>query len=154
MDNFAGRLLGIDHGLKYIGFASCDAIGLSATPLMVLARKSKKEDFAFINSLIEKEGFVGVILGLPPRPHDFVGYSQSDTVRLWAQRLSQAISIPIYLWDEGMSSMDAIEILKARGKKIPERIDAHAAAVILQTFLDAIHEGAPWPEAVSPTEPE
>lgn len=149
MENFPGRLLGIDHGTKVIGFASCDAIGLIATPLGILKRKSKKEDFAYINQLIEKEQFVGIVLGLPPRPHDFVGHSQSDTVLLWANRLLAAIHIPVYLWDEGLSSVDAEEQLRDVGKRVPERIDAYAAAVILQSFLEAIREGASFPEPLS-----
>ena len=119
MGNFPGRLLGIDHGEKVIGFASCDAIGLIATPLSILKRKSKKEDFAVINQLIKQEQFVGVLLGLPPRPPDFVGHSQSDTVLLWGKRLAAAIDIPVYLWDEGLSSVDAKERLRDAGKPIP-----------------------------------
>jgi putative Holliday junction resolvase len=149
METFPGRLLCIDHGEKVIGFATCDAIGLIATPLNILKRKSKKEDFAFISQLIEQEKFVGVLLGLPPRPPDFVGYSQSDTVLLWGKRLVAVIDIPVYLWDEGLSSVDAEEQLRDVGKRIPERVDAYAAAVILQSFLDAVREGAMFPEPLS-----
>jgi len=149
MDTFPGRLLGIDHGEKVIGFATCDATGLIATPLNILKRKSKKEDFAFINQLIEQEKFVGVLLGLPPRPPNFVGHSQSDTVLLWGKRLVSAIDIPVYLWDEGLSSVDAEERLRDIGKRIPERVDAYAAAVILQSFLDAVREGATFSEPLS-----
>ncbi len=149
MPEFPGRLLGIDHGLKYVGLATCDRIGLIASPLTVLKRKSKAEDFAFINELIAAEQTVGVVLGLPPRPPDFVGHSQSDTVRLWGRRLAEVITVPIYLWDEGMSSIDAVERLRDAGKRVPEREDAHAAAVILQSFLDALREGAAWPEPLT-----
>ncbi len=149
MDEFPGRLLGIDHGLKYIGFATCDRSGLIATPLTVLKRTSKKADFAFINNLIAREQVAAVILGLPPRPPGFVGHSQSDTVRLWGQRLKAAITLPIYLWDEGLSSVDAAEQLRDTEQQLPERLDAHAAAVILQSFLDALREGADWPEPLA-----
>lgn len=149
MPEFPGRLLGIDHGIKYLGFAICDRIGLIARPLMVWERKSKLEDFTFIQHLIHQEEAVAVVLGLPPRPPEFVGYSQQDTVKLWAQRLYAAIALPIYLWDEGFSSEDALERFAEIGQRAPERIDAHAAAVILQSFLEAIREGTPWPEPLS-----
>lgn len=149
MRPFPGRLLGIDHGEKVIGLATCDAIGLIATPLTILKRKSKKEDFAYLNQLIKQEGFVGVLLGLPPRPPDFVGHSQSDTVLLWAKRLVATIDIPVYLWDEGLSTVDAEDQLRDVGKRMPERVDAYAAAVILQSFLDAVREGTNFPEALS-----
>lgn len=146
---FPGRLLGIDHGLQVLGFATCDAIGLIAAPHSIRHRTSKQEDFAHINRLLEQERIAAIILGLPPRPPDFEGYSQSDTVRLWGQRLVASVQVPIYLWDEGLSSVDAEEYLHTIGKRTPERIDAYAAAVILQTFLDAIREGMPWPDRLS-----
>ncbi|MCB9435872.1 MAG: Holliday junction resolvase RuvX [Anaerolineales bacterium] len=147
--DFPGRLLGIDHGLQVLGFATCDAIGLIATPHSIHHRTSKQEDFAHINRLLEQERIAAIILGLPPRPPDFEGYSQSDTVRLWGQRLAATIQVPIYLWDEGLSSADAEENLHTIGKRVPERIDAYAAAVILQTFLDALREGTSWPDPLS-----
>jgi RNase H-fold protein (predicted Holliday junction resolvase) len=55
----------------------------------------------------------------------------------------------VYLWDEGLSSVDAEEQLRDVGKRIPERVDAYAAAVILQSFLEAIREGATFPEPLS-----
>lgn len=153
MDNFPGKLLGIDHGAKVIGFATCDRIGLIATPLTLRHRTSKKEDFAFINTLIEKYQVAGIIVGMPPRPPDFVGHSQSDTVRLWGQRLAGAVSIPVYFWDEGLTSVDAEALLRDNDQDVPERIDAHAAAVMLQDFLDALRDyGAAWPEQVAAIE--
>lgn len=146
MNDFPGRLLGIDHGLKYIGLATCDRIGLIATPLRVIKRTSKKADFAILNQIIAEETIVGIVLGLPPRPPDFVGHSQSDTVRLWAQRLAAVVTLPVYLWDEGLSSVDAIEQLIETGKRLPDRVDAYAAATILQSFLDSIRSGTPWPQ--------
>lgn len=146
---FPGRLLGVDHGIQVLGFATCDAIGLIATPHSILRRTSKVEDFAYINRLIEQERIAAIVLGLPPHPPDFEGYSQSDTVRLWGQRLVQAVNVPVYLWDEGLSTVDASENLRQSGKRLPKRLDAYAAAVILQTFLDAIRDGTPWPDPLS-----
>lgn len=146
---FPGRLLGIDHGIQVLGFATCDAIGLIATPHSIRHRTSKVEDFAYINRLIEQERIAAIVLGLPPRPPDFEGYSQSDTVRLWGQHLVQAVNVPVYLWDEGLSTVDAGESLRQSGKHLPERLDAYAAAVILQTFLDALRDGTPWPDPLS-----
>lgn len=143
--DFPGRLLGIDHGLKVIGLATCDRTGFLATPLTILKRTSKQADFAFITSVIKREEIVGVVVGLPPRPPEFVGVSQSTVVQNWAKRLAAVIAVPVYLWDEGLSSVDATELLRGSGKKLPDRIDAYAAAVILQSFLDARREGLPFP---------
>jgi putative Holliday junction resolvase len=146
---FPGRLLGIDHGTKFIGLAVCDRIGMVASPLEVLRRKSRKEDFATINIIITRETIVAIILGLPPRPPDFVGTSQSDIVRRWGKRLAAVVGVPVYLWDEGLSTVDAEDLLADAGKRRPERVDAYAAAVILQSFLDAHRDGQPWPSPIT-----
>lgn len=150
MENFPGKLLAIDHGEHVLGFATCDRIGVVASPLTIRYRTSKKEDFAFINQLIAAYDIVAILVGMPPRPPDFVGHSQSDTVRLWAQRLVRAVSVPVYFWDEGLTTVDAAELLGEVGSRHDhERMDAHAAAVMLQSFLDALRDyGAGWPEQV------
>lgn len=148
LNNFPGRLLCIDHGTKFIGLATCDRIGLIATPYRVIERKSRQADFEALQTFIQQEAIAAIVVGLPPRPHDFVGTSQSDIVRKWTQRLLLETSIPIYFWDEGLSSQDAEATFRHQAKRQPQRIDAHAAAVILQSFLDALREGQPWPPAI------
>ncbi len=148
---FPGRLLAIDHGTKVIGLALCDPTGLIARPLHLLARTSKKADFARINALIVEHDVKAVIVGLPMSPPNTTEYTQADQVRLWASRLAAAISVPVYLWNERYSSDDAVEILAAAGKPRPDRIDAVAAAVILQSFLDTLRDkGIDWPAPVPP----
>lgn len=137
--SFGGAVLGIDHGTKYLGLA-LSLNGEFARPLSVLKRKSKAEDFARLQQIIKEHDIAAILLGLPPVPPGFVGHSQADTVRLWAERLAEAIALPIYLWDEGLSSHDARHMLRETGERPPERIDAHAASLILQTCLDAIRE--------------
>lgn len=146
MSEFPGRLLCIDHGTKVIGLATCDRIGLIATPYQILTRKSRQEDFDYLKNIIEKEHIVGVIVGLPPRPPDFEGTSQSDIVRRWTRRFANQVTVPVYFWDEGLSTYDAEQLLRDADRPLPERVDAHAAAVILQSFLDAFREGQPFPD--------
>lgn len=148
MEGFPGKLLGIDHGLKIIGLATCDPTGLIAAPYGILERKSKQEDFGYLNRVIAQERIVGIILGLPPRPPDFEGFAQADKVKNWAQYLLGAVSVPIHFWDEGLSSVDAETLLHMAGKRSTQRIDAYAATVILQSFLDALREGFPFPEPI------
>jgi len=76
-------------------------------------------------------------------------------VRLWASRLAAAIPVPVYLWNERYSSEEAADLLAEAGRGQPARVDAVAAAVILQSFLDALRdEGVPWPEPVAPASEE
>jgi putative Holliday junction resolvase len=150
---FPGRLLGIDHGVKVIGLAICDATGLIARPLQVLERGSKREDFAQINRVNAEREIVGVVVGLPVSPPEITVYTQADQVRRWASRLAAAITVPVYLWNERYSSQEAEDILAATRKSRPDRIDDVAAAVILQSFLDTWRdEGIDWPDPVPPAE--
>lgn len=152
MSDFPGRLLGIDYGLRVLGLALSDPSGTLARPLQVLVRRSKREDFAHIDALLAEHEAVGCVVGLPTSPPQVTEYTQADRVRLWASRLAATVRAPVYLWDERYSTQDAAELLHEAGRPIPQRMDAVAAAVILQSFLEAMHEGLPWPEQVSPAE--
>ncbi|MEW6579138.1 MAG: Holliday junction resolvase RuvX [Chloroflexota bacterium] len=152
---FPGRLLGIDHGLKVIGLAVCDPTGLIARPLRLLRRTSRRADFAAIARVIAEQGAIAVVVGLPLSPPHITVHTQADTVRLWASRLAAAIPVPVYLWNERYSSQEAADLLAEVGRSQPERVDAVAAAVILQSFLDALRdEGVPWPGPVTPASEE
>lgn len=152
MTPIPGRLLGIDHGRKVIGLAVSDRNGLLATPLQLLKRRSRKEDFVAIASLAEKEEAQEIIVGLPVPPPDFVGYSQANSVRLWASRLAGAVALPVRLWDETLSSVEARHLASESQQEHPERIDHLAAAVILQSYLDALRAGEATPPPVEPAQ--
>jgi putative Holliday junction resolvase len=145
-----GKLLGIDYGRKIIGLATSDRIGLLASPVGLLKRKSKKEDFARIAALVMELDAVEIICGVPLPPPGYEGHSQADTVRLWASRLAAAVPVPVRLWDETHSSEEAARLLDDSGQHGRERVDDAAAAVILQSYLDALRHGAAVPPAVEP----
>jgi putative Holliday junction resolvase len=137
-----GRLLGIDHGVKRIGLAVCDASQLVARELRVLYRQSRAEDFAALNRIAGEQGIVGVVIGMPHNDHLDPGvYSQADTVRLWAERYAATSTLPIAYWDEALTSQDALELARALRRKSTQPIDDLAARVILQSYLDARRDG-------------
>lgn len=146
-----GRLLGIDHGSKVIGLATSDATGLLATPLCLLRRRSKVEDFAQIAEIVAQENACEIIVGVPEPVPGYQGYSQADHIRRWAGRLAAAVTVPVRVWDETLSSEEAKRLLQERGRRRDSRIDAQAAAVILQSYLDALREGIAPPPAVVPS---
>ncbi len=145
-----GRLLGIDHGAKVAGIAICDLSQMLARPLQLLKRTTREKDFAAINSLIAAHHIVGVIVGLPEVPDGFDGISQAATVQHWAARLAAHITPPVYLWEETFSTMEATRLAAEAGLKRRDRVDDLAAAVILQSFLDAHPLGSPYPTPVKP----
>ncbi|MEO8611512.1 MAG: Holliday junction resolvase RuvX [Chloroflexota bacterium] len=141
-----GRLLGIDHGLKRIGLAVSDASGLVARELMVLNRKTNREDFERINRISAEQKAVGIIVGLPINSDAEAGeYTQADTVRRWVERFAQTTQLPITLWDEQLTSVDARELSIGQGRNRREAIDDLAARVILQSYLDALRDGLATP---------
>jgi putative Holliday junction resolvase len=143
-----GKLLGIDHGVVRIGLAVSDPLGLVARELTIIKRKSKQEDFRRINHIAAEQRVVGIVIGLPYNPDAPPGaHLQSDTVLRWVDQFKATTSLPIILWDEQMSSYDAVEISKRRKRRYDEPIDDLAARVILQSYLDAVRDGlAPPPD--------
>lgn len=128
-------LMALDVGERRIGIAVSDS-GIFASPYSVLHRKSKKEDFARLQHLVEELNVEKIIVGIPYslNSDNPVG-PQARRVKRYAQALANAVSAPLEYMDESYSTADAAVYLTAAGKKkVP--IDAAAAAVILQKYLD------------------
>lgn len=145
-----GRLLGIDHGLQRIGLATSDGSQFIARELMVIQRKSRAEDFARIQQIIQREQVVGIVLGMPYNDSIDEGlHQQADTVRLWAERLTDTVPLPVLLWDEQYSSADAQELARQKRRKPRDPIDDLAARVVLQRYLDARRDGLVEPSTLT-----
>lgn len=145
------RALGIDVGRRRIGLALSDATGLLARPWKAMAGSGNPGQVARalaaeISALAaEEDGLAAVALGYPRRlsgePTD-----QTRFVEAVAAELRAAVAIPIVLQDERLSSREAESLLARREKDWRKRkplLDAAAAAVILQDYLD----GRPRPAA-------
>ncbi|MBC8100052.1 MAG: Holliday junction resolvase RuvX [Armatimonadetes bacterium] len=137
-----GRLLCIDHGIKRIGLAVCDGSQLIARELSVLVRKSKQEDFDAINRVAAQQTVVAVVIGIPYNESDQPGvHSQADTVRLWAERYGATTPLPLFFWDEQLTSEDAKDLARQQRRKPDAPVDDLAARVILQSYIDALRAG-------------
>jgi putative Holliday junction resolvase len=139
----SGKLLGIDHGLVRIGLAVSDATRMVARELTVLKRTSNREDFARINQIAGEHLVVGIVVGIPfDADHTETGRdTQAATVKRWVERFAQTTSLPIVLWDENLTSVDAQKIARRRHRKVREPVDDLAARVMLQSYLDAARDG-------------
>ena len=128
--------MALDIGERRIGIAVSDS-GILATPHSVLGRKSKKEDFARFSDLITELKIERVIVGIPyslSGPEE-IG-PQARRVMRYAEALAATIPVPIEYFDERYSTVDAAAYMSTRGQK-KIAIDAAAAAVILQNYLDS-----------------
>ena len=132
------RLLGIDPGLKNIGFAICDENKKVATPLKIITKDKITVLFKQINEIIFEYNIKGIIIGDPINMDGTRGKSSQSAID-FAKNLSKNITIPIALWDERLSSEGSFKITKELGTNVSNRInklDKNAAAFILQGAID------------------
>jgi len=129
------RILALDWGEKRIGVAFSE--GWLASPHSVIHRRSKAEDYARIARLVAETHAELVLMGLPAtfNPDEPIG-PQARRVLKYKDALAEHLTIPIELADETYSTVDADEFLRQSGKRGKIPIDAAAAAVILQQYLD------------------
>ncbi len=139
MNELKGRVLALDLGEKRIGVAVSDPTRTIAKSLTVIGRKSRQEDYATIARLIAEQQATLLLIGLPV-PFSGIEGEKAAWVRDYAAGLQQHLAIPIEFWDEALTTVQAYDSMRQRGKSAKQaraRIDAVAAAFILQSYLDA-----------------
>ena len=149
------RVLGIDYGQRRIGLALSDATGLLASPWKTVARgadarqaaSSIAREILLLRS--ELDGLDSVVVGWPRRLSGERN-EQTAAVETFVEHLRQATDIPIVFEDERLTSWEADTLLARRERDWRKRkplLDAMAAAVILQNYLDSL----PRPTTEDPT---
>ncbi|MGD0573543.1 MAG: Holliday junction resolvase RuvX [Sedimentisphaerales bacterium] len=131
------RYLSIDYGNKITGLAICDQTETFVSPLMAIP--TSNDLIGKIIEVVKAENVGALVLGLPLNMDDSVG-PQAKKVQTFAAELKKQIDTPVFFQDERLSTFAAqgkmIDMdLTRKGKK--RRIDALAAAEILQAFLDS-----------------
>jgi putative holliday junction resolvase len=135
-----GRILAVDWGEIRIGLALSDESQILATPLETLLRRAgKRFPMPRFLELTALHGPVGLLVGLPLSLEGTEGES-AGAAREMAADLTRRTGLPVELWDERMSTARALGAIReqagsTRGRKAD--VDALAAAVLLQHFLDA-----------------
>jgi len=127
-------VIGIDLGARRIGIAVSDS-GVVATPHSVL--RNEGDVVAKLERLARELDAATFVLGIPRRMH---ASSSEEKFHAFADTLRQRTCKEVVLWDESLSTVEAMEQLRAAGRNRREAqkdIDMHAAAVILQSWLDA-----------------
>lgn len=134
-----GRVMAVDLGEKRIGIALSDPTRMLARSHAVLPRRARADDFARYNALIAEHDVRLIVFGLP-RYLDGSDSTMTAWVRDYAADCARHVPVPVVLWDETLSSRTAHALLKEQGlnrRRRHARIDAAAAAVFLQSYLDA-----------------
>lgn len=138
------RVLGIDYGARRIGLALSDATATLASPWRLVQRPSSDAEtlrlmVTEINALADADdGLEAVVIGWPRRL-DGSATDQTTLVETFARAIESRITVPVVLQDERLSSREAESRLAAREadwRKRKAKLDAAAAAIILQDYLD------------------
>jgi putative Holliday junction resolvase len=128
------RVLSVDPGERRVGLAISDPLGITAQGLPTFDRKSG-DVLAHLRALCERYQVARIVVG---RPLSLSGRETDSTRRAaeFARVLADQLSIPVDLWDERLSSVEAQRVLAgARAEK--GAVDRVAAVLILQGYLDA-----------------
>jgi putative Holliday junction resolvase len=131
------RLIGLDPGERRVGVAVSDELGMLARPVEVLERTSWARDLDRLADLIREYQPGALVVGYP-LPASGQPTSQTLAAERFARRLEERFSLPIYRWNESYSSVEARRrrAMAPAGRKRSRWIDAEAAAIILQDYLD------------------
>ncbi len=132
------RILGLDFGSHRIGAAVSDPLGITAQPLAAIRRQGNNRDIETIGALVRKYSVDTVLIGLPLHLDGKEGI-QAKRARLFGEKLSGHLGIPVETWDERMTTVQAERHLIASGvrrEKRKEIRDSLSAAILLQSALD------------------
>lgn len=130
--------LGLDIGRKRVGVAGCDGMGLIATGLTTIQRRSFPQLVEALQELVDERQVQLLVVGMPYSMDGSIGHQARQTQRV-AERLSEALNLPIEYVDERLTSYEAEQLLHAERRSPAQHkalVDRKAAALILQQWLD------------------
>lgn len=119
--------------------AVSDALGITAQGLPTIRRKNKRTDFELLEQVIRSRGVAEIVVGNPLRMSGAEG-RQAEKVAAFAEDLRHRFGLPVHLWDERLTSVQANRLLREFELSIQKRaaaVDRMAAVLILQAYLDA-----------------
>jgi putative holliday junction resolvase len=140
----SGRILGIDAGERRIGVSISDPGRSFALPLKSLQYDPRGSHFGALAAIVSSEDVSEVVVGLPL---SLSGESSAQTQRArdFAADLEQRLGLPVHLWDERLSTREAMRRTsdsargnKGKGRQAQADTDALAASIILQAYLDRL----------------
>ena len=131
------RILAIDHGERRFGLAISDVTGMIARPLEVV----EGEDSALrrVDEIVDADAVERIVVGFPLDMDGGEG-TKAQVVKEFKKRLEARVGIPVRLWDERLTTVQAERILRDSGLsagKRRARVDMVAAQIILQSYLDS-----------------
>lgn len=139
------RILALDHGTKRIGVAISDETASIAQPLEFIPAQPQGNALARLKEIVHERQVREILVGLPRNMNGTYGPA-ADSARQFAAALREALGIPVKTWDERLTSVQANRLLIEAGMRREQRkakVDQSAAAILLQSYLDAAAENPP-----------
>ena len=136
------RIMGLDYGAKTVGVAISDALLLTAQGVETICRTQEnklRKTLARIKSLCEEYEVTEIVLGFPKNMDNTIGDRAEKSLE-FAEMLKKRTGLPIVMWDERLTTVEATRTLIESGvrrEKRKEYVDKIAAVFILQGYLDA-----------------
>jgi putative holliday junction resolvase len=134
------RILALDLGKKRIGLAVSDPLRITAQGLPNIYRTNKRTDLAALGELMKEREIGLILMGNPINMGGKEG-RQSGWVREFAAALEAHTHVPVQLWDERLTSVEAGRVLRESGISIEKRaaaVDRLSAVILLQSYLDSL----------------
>lgn len=147
------RILGLDVGMRRIGLALSDRLGITAQGIPTMVRDNFRSDLARLTRLAGENDVDLIVAGYPLHMSGDES-RQGAIVREFAGKLEERSGIPVRLWDERFTTVVANRVLKESGisqQKRGKAVDRLSAVLILQSYLDAMprqggrEDGTDWP---------
>jgi putative Holliday junction resolvase len=132
-------VIALDLGEVRVGVAVSDPLGCTAQPSGFLARRPQASFLSAVKSLVDERNATRVVVGLPLKLSGLRGERAEDAEAV-AEVLRKELGVPVELWDERFTTAQAERALRegaVGGRKRRVKVDAVAAAVLLQSYLDA-----------------
>ena len=135
------RIMGLDFGAKTVGVAISDPLLITAQGIEIIRRKEEnklRKTLARIEELIVEYEVEEIVLGLPKHMNDTEGVRVELSYE-FKDKLERRTGLPVYMWDERLTTVAADKALIEAGLRREERkehIDKVAAVLILQGYLD------------------
>ena len=145
-----GRIGGVDYGTVRIGLAVSDPDRTMASPLEIYTRRSAGLDAQYFQHLAEEERIVLWVVGLPVHL-DGRESQKSQEARRFGKWLAEVTALPVELFDERFTSVQAEEILQAAEltrKRRKKRLDMLAAQIMLTSYIESQTKGQEEPGAL------
>ena len=144
------RVLGVDVGRRRVGLAISDPSGTLARPLGTLTVTSPADAVDCVAAEVarlasEDDGLVGIVVGLPARL-DGSPNTETPAVAAFMAALGARVAVPIVGGDERLTSVEAesrLAVVEPDWRRRKKKLDAAAAAIILQDYLDGQRRGGP-----------